>query len=137
MKHPGDTFYFISAVNPFEVLVQLKERREAHVSASDLAAVEFKRLRTTSKLPTRHLDGRARAEEIGDQQPDPEKKRKLAWQPPRPGPPSPHPQELLPRMHLPCWRSAQLSSAKALSLQVGGLRPQPLEYHPHPGSGET
>lgn len=104
------------------------------MSASDLAAVEFKGLRTTSKLPTRHLDGRAWAESWGTAaRPQEEKEAGLAI--PKAGISQPT-SARSPSPACTCSAGGQLSSAKALSLPVAGLKPQPLEDHPHCESGE-
>lgn len=39
VKHIVTIFCFISVFNSFEVVVQLKERHEAHISGSDPGAV--------------------------------------------------------------------------------------------------
>lgn len=105
------------------------------MSASDLAAVEFKGLRTTSKLPMPHLDGRAWAEEIWGTAARPREEREAGLAIPKAGISQPT-SARSPSPECTCPAGGQLSSAKALSLPVAGLKPQPLEDQPHSGSGE-
>lgn len=87
------------------------------MSGSDLAAAEFKGLRTTSKLPTRHLDGRAWAEEIWGTAARPREEKEAGPVIPKAGLSQPTSAGTPPLRARAPWRSAQLSKGP---LPAGG-----------------